>query len=839
MDYIFDEIEKKQQLKWDREDLFSADENGDERFYVLEMFAYPSGKMHMGHLRNYTLGDVIARYKRMKGFNVFHPFGWDSFGLPAENAAIERGLHPAEWTKANIGEMKKQLKRLGISYDWDRELSTCDEEYYRWNQWLFIKMYEKGLVYKKKAFVNWDVDSQTVLANEQVINGRSWRGGEVIQRELEQWFFKITDYADQLLDDHKELEGHWPERVLTMQKNWIGRSEGVELELEVPGHKSIHAFTTRLDTIFGITYVAISKNHRFAKLLSLKTEEIEKFIASVNGDESSSNEKNSKEFEEDEKKGIFTGHYAINPMNGERVPIWIANYVLDYGGGAVIGVPSHDERDSSFANKYGLRRRCVIKENRDSTDGVDFFSKGILANSEIYSGMDSNEAIEKIYLFLSEKDMAKKVINYRLNDWLISRQRYWGTPIPAIYSKDGEVVMEDESNLPISLPKDINFTGSGNPVSTSESFKNVSSPKLKDLGERETDTMDTFVDSSWYYLRFLSPRNNKEIFNSTVANKWSPVDLYIGGVEHAVMHLLYARFMHKVLRDLGLVDSNEPFKKYVPQGMVLANSYHDPEKKKYYSHEEYSKLNDKSKIVTKMEKMSKSKNNGVEPEKIIEKYGADAARMFILFAAPPEKDLEWNDSGVNGTYKFIKKVWKFSVENKDHLNLSELNENLSSVEKDLLFKMNQTIKRVDSAMEETYFFNVAIAAIMELFNALQASFDKSGKGIVEALVLKNLLLLTNPFAPHFTSELWVLLGFDGEISKQSWPTYSEKWSSRSEMEIAVQVNGKLRGTILLDSSLSSEEIILKAKGVESVKKYLTEEIKKEIYVKKRLVNFVV
>ena len=830
MEYKFKDIELKQQQKWEKARLFFCDENGErENYYVLEMFAYPSGSMHMGHLRNYTLGDVIARYKRMKGYNVFHPFGWDSFGLPAENAAIERGLHPKEWTKKNISEMKGQLKKVGISYDWEKEISTCDEEYYRWNQWLFKKMYEKGLVYRKKAFVNWDVDSQTVLANEQVINGKSWRGGEVIQKELEQWFFKITDYSEQLLQDHKELEGYWPDRVLTMQKNWIGKSTGIEIEMEIPGHDSMYPFTTRLDTIYGISYVAISKGHPFAKKISLKNRGVLDFISSVSTNL-------------EERKGIFTGHYAINPINGERLPIWVADYVLDYGGGAVIGVPSHDKRDNEFAKSYGIKKRCVISPLNGENGQEDYFEKGILVNSDEYSGMESDDAIEKIFKSLYNKGQAKKQVNFKLKDWLISRQRYWGTPIPAIYSANGDISMEEDSRLPITLPLDVDFSGGGNPLATAQSFQNIESSNSSNGAKRETDTMDTFVDSSWYYLRFLSANNSNKIFDTKIANKWSPVDLYIGGVEHAVMHLLYARFMHKVLRDLGLVACNEPFKKYLPQGMVLAHSYYDKKLKKYYSQAEVDKMetSQKDQLIVKMEKMSKSKNNGVEPDKIIEKYGADAARLFILFAAPPEKDLEWKDSGVNGTYKFIKRVWNFAQEESKEFDFNSIDEkSISKSDLEILNRMNITIRRVEGSLEESYLFNVAVAAVMEFFNAIVDYSKGDYSPEVLSLAFKNLLLLISPFAPHFTDVLWSHLGFKGFILKESWPTCDERWNTSKEVKVAVQVNGKLRGLLSIAPTMAEEEVLKLAKNIKGIEKYLSGDIKKYIYVEGKLLNFVV
>ncbi len=823
MKYNFNEIEKKHQRNWEEKEIFKTDiESEKNNFYVLEMFMYPSGSMHMGHLRNYTLGDVIARYKRMKGFNVLHPIGWDSFGLPAEMAAIQRGLHPEKWTKSNIEEMKRQIKRIGISYDWSREISTCEKEYYKWNQWIFKKMYEKGLAYKNKSFVNWDVDSGTVLANEQVVNGRSWRGGEVIKKELEQWFLKITDYANQLLEDHKELEGKWPERVLAMQRNWIGKSEGIEIDFEVPGNESLTAFTTRLDTVYGVTFIAISKSHPFAKKVALKNEKVDKFI---------------KEYFEakDEKEGIFTWHYAINPLNGERIPIWITNYVLDYGSGAVIGVPGHDERDNEFSKKYQIKIKQVItNENRDS---LEFYGdKGILINSEDFDGLNYEEAIDKIYKRLEPLGSARKKVNYRLKDWLISRQRYWGTPIPVLY-KD-EILLEKDENLPVELPKDVEFKGEGNPLAHSNTFKKV---KLEDIeAERETDTMDTFMDSSWYYLRYLDPKNNKEIFRKEIAKNWPQVDVYIGGIEHAVMHLLYSRFIHKILRDLGLVSSNEPFKRYLPQGMVLGPAYYDADKKIYYSPNELKALSSeqKEKLIVTVEKMSKSKKNGVSPEEIIDQYGADAARVFILFAAPLEKDLEWSEEGIAGSFRFLNRIWNLIIENKNKVSFDSFNlNNLNNNDKKVLKDVNIAIKRISNYMESMDSFNVAIAAIMELLNSLSDYREPDNK--ILGYAFKNILILLSPFAPHITEELWSILGFSTLISLEEWPSYNETLMEDDFLSLPVQVNGKLRAVLEFKKGLKNEEILEKAKDIENVKKYLEGKIEKEIYIPNKLINFVV
>ena len=688
-EYKPSEIEKKWQNKWFEEDVFKSENKveGKENYYVLEMFAYPSGKLHVGHLRNYAIGDAIARYKKMKGFNVLHPFGWDSFGLPAENAAIDNGAHPGKWTKANIDNMRRQMKLMGLSYDWNRELSTYTPEYYKWNQKFFIEMYKKGLVYKKKSYVNWCPDCNTVLANEQVEDGKCWRHGktDVIQKELSQWYFKITEYAEELLQGHEELRGHWPEQVLTMQKNWIGKSTGSEvdfildykfendgyshLKLNDKGEVVISVFTTRPDTLYGVTYATVAPEHPLVEEIILKEnpsirEAVERMI---------NEDKIARTAEDKEKEGVFSGLYVINPVNGEKVQLWIANYVLmDYGTGAVMAVPAHDERDFQFSKKYNLDLKIVVNpvDKNGNLEEVSvekmenaLVNSGVLVNSEEFNGLNSNETKEKITEKLEKIGLGKKTVNYRLHDWLISRQRYWGTPIPVIYDEDGNIYLEEEANLPVKLPTDIEFSGKGNPLETSEEFKNVILPNGK-KGRRETDTMDTFVDSSWYYLRYLDSHNDKEPFKKEDADNWTPVHQYIGGIEHAVMHLLYARFFHKSLRDLGYVDTNEPFKRLLTQGMVLGPSYYSQNERRYLFPREVEMKDGKpfsketgEELATKVEKMSKSKNNGVDPEEIVKEYGADSSRVFTLFAAPPEKELEWNMNGLAGAYRFINRLY--------------------------------------------------------------------------------------------------------------------------------------------------------------------------------------
>ena len=737
MEYNFSQIEKKWQEKWEQANIFKTDNKVENKknYYALEMFAYPSGNLHMGHVRNYTIGDVIARYKKMKGFNVLHPFGWDSFGLPAENAAIQNGAHPAKWTASNIESMKKQLKLLGLSYDWDREIATYTPEYYRWNQWIFKKLYEKGLVYRKNSTVNWCPECNTVLANEQVEEGKCWRHGktDVIQKELTQWFFKITEYAEELLEDHKELADGWPSKVLAMQKNWIGKSYGTEIEfiVEKTGEK-LPVFTTRADTLYGVTYCVLAPEHPMVKEILLENSEITEAVEAMKNADMIERTAEGKE-----KTGVFTGRYVINPVNNKKVPLWIGDYVLmNYGTGAVMAVPCHDERDFAFARKYNLEMIPVIypidKERKEVVTLVPsemkdaFIGNGIIANSEKFDGLNSKEAITKIAEYLEEMELGKRTVKYKLRDWGISRQRYWGTPIPAIYCDKCGIVMEEDKNLPVKLPTDIDFQAGGNPLATSEEFKNATCPKCGGKSRRETDTMDTFVDSSWYYLRYCDPKNNELPVGKVEANDWSPVDQYIGGVEHAVMHLLYARFFHKALRDIGLVDTNEPFKRLLTQGMVLSSSYYSKNENKYLYPNEVSIKGDKAfstkgeELSIKMEKMSKSKNNGVDPLHIIDQYGADTARLFSMFAAPPEKELEWNENGLAGSSRFLTRVWSLVITNKDNLsNKGIVYDKINKEDKAIIRKLHLTIKKVTESIEDNFHFNTSIASTMELLNELQ------------------------------------------------------------------------------------------------------------------------
>jgi len=861
-EYIFKDIEEKWQKLWNDNKVFKSLNNveGKDTYYVLEMFAYPSGKLHAGHLRNYTIGDAIARYKKMKGFNVIHPFGWDSFGLPAENAAIDNGASPALWTAQNIENMKRQLKLMGLSYDWDREIATYKKEYYKFNQKFFIDMYKKGLVYKKKSYVNWCPDCHTVLANEQVEDGKCWRHGktDVIQKELSQWYFKITDYAEELLKGHEELKDHWPEQVLAMQKNWIGKSEGsqVNFTLTYDGKEiEIPVFTTRVDTIYGVTYICLAPEHDLVSSVILK----EKPELKNEVDTMINEDKISREAQDKEKNGIFTGFYVKNPINSEMIPLYIANYVLmDYGTGAVMAVPAHDDRDFKFAKKYNLSAKAVIKAKNPEFefDGSQaYLGKGTLINSEEFDGLFNVDSKSEIIKKLENMGKGKATVNYRLHDWLISRQRYWGTPIPVIYGEDGNMYLDE--NLPVELPTDINFDTGGNPLETSQTFKEVILPNgVK--GIRETDTMDTFVDSSWYYLRYLNSSDKDNPFDKNDATKNTPVDQYIGGIEHAVMHLLYARFFHKVFRDLGYLDTNEPFKNLLTQGMVLDYSYYSNNERRYLFRDEVEMKdgNPVSKktgeiLVSKLEKMSKSKNNGLDPESIIREYGADATRLFSLFAAPPEKELEWNMNGVVGAYRFINRIYLLVQENREILNkkYSEtIVENRNKYDESLQRKTHLTIKKVTESMEDNFHFNTAIAAIMELLNELttfkQNVLDINEKSSESDKIFKesmeSIILMISPFSPHVSEELWKEMGEEGYIFNASWPKFIEKLTISNEVTIAVQVNGKLRGTLVTKLDSTEDEVFEKALQISNVSQFIEgKEIVKKILVKNKLLNIVV
>ncbi len=813
-------VEPKWQAYWAGKNIFrTRTDESAKKFYCLEMFPYPSGKIHMGHVRNYAIGDVIARYKRMQGFSVLHPMGWDSFGLPAENAAIKHGVHPSKWTYENISYMKSQLNKLGLSYDWDREVTTCSPEYYRWNQWFFIKMLEKGLAYRKSSYVNWCPSCATVLANEQVIDSKCWRCDSiVVQKRLDQWFLRITRYADELLAACDELTG-WPEKVVVMQKNWIGKSRGAEVIFRIDGmDEEIRIFTTRPDTLFGATFICLSPPHPLSEMLVEDRAELERITAQYG--------------KADEKTGLFTGRYGINPMNGEKIPIYIANFVLmEYGTGAIMSVPAHDQRDFEFAKKYGLEIRQVIEPAgaglsaaRGSEPQAAFEEEGILVDSGRFSGMESSGAKEEIIKYIEENGIGKGVVNYKLRDWGISRQRYWGTPIPVIYCKKCGIVPVPEKDLPVILPEDVKFTGKGgSPLLESDSFLDVDCPACGGKARRETDTMDTFVDSSWYFVRYCFEKNDPEIQSKLTTRSrelgyWMPVDQYIGGVEHAVLHLLYSRFFTRVLRDLGIIGHSEPFANLLTQGMVIKDGA----------------------------KMSKSKGNVVDPDYLIDRYGSDTSRLFSLFAAPPERDLDWSDKGVDGAYRFLSRLWNVVHRNLSHLQAAGAAERaampeVSEAGKGLLRKAHQTIKKVTSDIEKEYHFNTAIAALMELVNEM-TSFEPGDAGDYRALrfAVENALLLISPFTPHIAEELWSCLGNEPCVFERPWPKWDEELATEEEVELVIQVNGKLRGKLMVPMGLPDEEIKGLALGDAKVKEIIgSQNIKKMIVVKGRLINIVV
>ncbi len=825
------------------------------------MFPYPSGKIHMGHVRNYAIGDVIARYKRMKGFNVLHPMGWDAFGLPAENAAIKQGIHPANWTYENIASMKQQLNRMGLSYDWDRELTTCSPGYYQWNQWIFLKMFERGLAYRKSSYVNWCQSCATVLANEQVIDGRCWRcDSVVIQKELEQWFFRITAYAEELLSGCASLAG-WPENVVVMQKNWIGRSVGVEVDFPVEGtDEKIRIFTTRPDTLWGATFICLAPDHPLSERLVADTGGLESVKAKAGMME--------------EKEGIRTGHYATNPMNDERIPIYVANFVLmEYGTGAIMSVPAHDQRDFEFAEKYGIPIRVVIVPDRQSpssavrkgvigtTESVDvpmsglrhaYEDEGVLVNSEQFTGLSSSEAREAIGRFIEEKGLGKIVVNYKLRDWGISRQRYWGTPIPVLYCEKCGIVPVREEDLPVVLPEDVKFTGTGgSPLLESPDFLRTVCTRCGGEARRETDTMDTFVDSSWYFIRYCSYKGEDALKGENISY-WMPVDQYVGGVEHAVLHLLYSRFFTRVLRDMGIVDFDEPFTNLLTQGMVCKETLRCPGHDWLFSEE----VKDgrcihcgKEVMMGRVEKMSKSRKNVVDPGHLIGKYGADTARLFSLFAAPPEKDLEWSDRGVDGAYRFLHRVWGIVFKNLHQLGAMSWGEAESRLEPShlsdqaarLLRKTHQTIKRVTLDIEREYHFNTAIAALMELVNEISPfqPGDNEDRTVLRYSV-ETLLLLLSPFSPHISEELWSVLGNQEGIPVQPWPSWEEDIAREEEIELVIQINGKVRAKVMISQGLSDEDVKERTLREPKVKEIVGDKtIRKIFVVKGKLVNVVV
>ncbi len=813
--YQPENIEQQAQDFWEQQQSFKAVEDPQkEKFYCLSMFPYPSGRLHMGHVRNYTIGDVISRYQRMLGKNVLQPMGWDAFGLPAENAAIKNKVPPAKWTYENIDYMRDQLQRLGFGYDWDRELATCDPDYYRWEQWFFIQLFGKGLVYKKTAVVNWDPVDQTVLANEQVIDGKGWRSGALVERrEIPQWFLKITDYAQQLLDDTEQLDG-WPEQVRTMQRNWIGRSEGVELQFAVEGEDTpLTVFTTRPDTLMGVTYVGVAPQHPLAQKAAQSNPVLKTFI------EACSHTKVAEaEMATLEKQGVDTGLKAIHPITGEAVPIWTANFVLmEYGAGAVMAVPAHDQRDYEFASQYGLSIRQVIHPSDGSQtaelDKQAFTDKGVLKDSGQFDGMTSVQAFDAIAAFLESQSKGRKTINYRLRDWGVSRQRYWGCPIPMVNCPSCGSVPVPEDQLPIELPRDVVLEGTGSPLKKDRNFIDTECPKCGAAAERETDTFDTFFESSWYFARYTCNDFTQGMLDQRV-DHWLPVDHYVGGIEHAVLHLLYARFFHKLMRDLGLVKGDEPFKNLLTQGMVNKDGA----------------------------KMSKSKGNTVDPQTLMDRYGADTVRLFMMFAAPPEQSLEWSDSGVEGASRFLNRLWKAVYAHVSGGEVTALDiASLSDDQKIFRRKLHETIRKVSDDVGRRYTFNTAIAANMELLNDLGRFTDTTGQG--RALIQEALdatVLMLSPIVPHICQELWSALGHNESIVSHDWPIFDEAALVKESVELIVQVNGKLRGKISVAANASDDSIREAALTESNVQKHVEgKTVRKIIIVPGRLVNIVV
>ncbi|MGD0624330.1 MAG: leucine--tRNA ligase [Thermodesulfobacteriota bacterium] len=852
-------VEKKWQEIWEEGRFFqSAEDPQRKKFYVLEMFPYPSGKIHMGHVRNYSIGDVVARYKRMRGFNVIHPMGWDAFGMPAENAAIERGVPPAKWTNDNIAAMKSQLKRMGFSYDWDRELATSDPSYYRWEQWLFLKMYEKGLAYKKTSSVNWCEQCQTVLANEQVEAGRCWRcGEEVIQKEMEGWFFKITAYTEELLEYCDKLPG-WPERVITMQKNWIGQSTGAVIHFPLgEGNGFIPVFTTRQDTIFGATFMILAPEHPLTLELSRKTpqeKEVKEFVERIK-----KQDRAKRTAEDYEKEGLYIGADCRNPLTGRKIPIFAGNFVLmEYGTGAVMAVPSHDQRDFYFAKKFRLPLVTVIQPEGEASLNAEtmteaYTREGILVHSGPFNGMSSIQAREAIARHLEEKGLGQKAVTYRLRDWGISRQRYWGTPIPIIYCPVCGTVPVPEKDLPVVLPQDVKLTGLGtSPLALVPEFVNTFCPLCRRPAKRETDTMDTFVESSWYFERFCSPHEDRGMFDRGKVKYWMPVDQYIGGIEHAILHLLYSRFYTRVLRDFAWVDFAEPFTNLLTQGMVVKETHHCS-RDGFLFPEEVEEGGTCKKCgnpvqVGRTEKMSKSKKNVVEPDSLVQKYGADTVRLFCLFASPPEKDLEWSEQGVEGSFRFLNRVWRLvnewtGVSMKTERPPKEWNlpEDLRALRR----KTHLTIKKVTEDVENRFHFNTAISAIMELVNLLYQKEEKVKETDPLTLAvlreaLESVVSLLSPIVPHICEEFWEMMGHPDSIAKVPWPEYEPEAIKDEEVLMVIQVNGKLRGRIVVGVHASEDEVRETVLGNPRVQELLKDQrLKKFVLVPRKLVNLVV
>lgn len=827
--YDAESIELKWQQYWTEHNSFHCEiDKNRPKYYVLEMFPYPSGNIHMGHVRNYSIGDVVARFRRMQGYNVMHPMGWDAFGLPAENAAIKHNIHPGSWTYSNIDNMRKQLKRLGYSYDWRREVATCHPKYYKWEQEFFLKWLEKGLVYRKKAPQNWCPNCHTVLANEQVEDGKCWRCDSVVeQKELTQWFLKITDYADELLADLKKLEGGWPDRVLSMQHNWIGKSVGAEASFKLEnGEAEIKIFTTRPDTIFGVTFMTLAPEHPLVESLIKgreNEEEIRAFITKTRNMDRIARQSDSLE-----KEGVFTGSYCINPFTGDKVPVWLGNFVLaEYGTGAVMAVPAHDQRDFEFAKKYHIPMKAVISADGKDVDVSAFecayTEPGIMINSGEFSGTPNEEGKAKIIEALEKNGFGKKTVNFRLRDWNISRQRYWGAPIPVVYCEDCGMVPVKQEDLPVLLPLDVKTHEDGrSPLPTFDAFVNTVCPKCGKPAKRETDTMDTFVESSWYFARYIDARNEEAPFSKDALSYWMPVDQYIGGVEHAILHLLYARFFTKVLRDFGYLPENidEPFSNLLTQGMVLKDG----------------------------SKMSKSKGNTVDPTEMIAKYGADTVRLFCLFAAPPERDFDWSDSGIEGSFRFLQRVWRLYQDVRGDIHAmkacSSAKEQADSAEgKALRLREHATVKKVSEDIGNRYQFNTAIAAIMELVNetfTLKDALTKTenGKAVLSS-AMATIITLLSPITPHICEEFWQDLGMEKNICEESWPQYKEEALEKDVLTIVIQINGKLRGKIDVPSSASKEEIEETAKTEPSIQKHLEGlTVRKIIVIPQKLVNIV-
>ncbi len=806
------EVEQTARTFWETNETFKVkEEPGKPKYYCLSMFPYPSGKLHMGHVRNYTISDVIARYQRMQGRNVLHPMGWDAFGLPAENAAVKNQSAPAAWTYENIDYMKGQLKRLGFGYDWDRELATCTPEYYRWEQWFFTKLYEKGLVYKKMSTVNWDPVDQTVLANEQVIDGRGWRSGAVVERkDIPQWFVKITDYADELLDDLDQLDG-WPDQVKAMQRNWIGRSEGVQLDFALKDQdQALSVYTTRPDTLMGVSYVAVAAQHPVAQQAAEGHSGIAAFI-----EECAHTKVAEADLATMEKKGVFTGRYAIHPISGEEVPVWIANFVLmDYGSGAVMAVPAHDQRDFEFARKYDLPIKQVIEPAAGETIDLAseaFTAKGKLVNSGQFDGLTSEAAFDAIAAWLAERNLGEKKVNYRLRDWGVSRQRYWGAPIPMLTLEDGTQVPVPEDQLPVVLPEDVQMDGVTSPIKADPEWAKTDYNGQPAL--RETDTFDTFMESSWYAARFTCPDDDTAMLDPERANYWLPVDQYVGGIEHAILHLLYARFFHKLLRDTGLLASDEPFKRLLCQGMVLKDGA----------------------------KMSKSKGNTVDPQAMIEEFGADTVRLFMMFAAPPEQSLEWNDAGVEGAHRFIKRLWRLVAEHAEAGPAPALDPAaLDDAGKTLRRKTHETIQKVSDDLSRRYTFNTAIAAVMELCNEISRfePADDAGRAALQE-ALEAAVLLLSPIVPHAAHSLWAALGHDQPAVDASWPQVDESALTKDSIELVVQVNGKVRAKLEVPADADKDTLEQLAREEPNVQRFTDgKTVRKVIVIPGKLVNIV-